>query len=369
MPRHRSLNLKKFIEAIPDPLIEEYFNQKIEDGESLPLKTFDYESVNTFLDTIQNEELRGNILEQFTHINDICERNMNILVKAMHYYNIEIDDEKERQELAMDIFLHHKRAYERAYDYYCLYNSSSKMSSYNMQAEDFALTTERIEEFRARVGEFYSDLAKGSECHIRHYDEEEEAVIVVIHGSYRRSVMVWDNQETRTIFFRPANEDILRFNKAASTLSLKAPYQRDKDNYIKAFAETILEDKTQAERTDRDKTYTLKPLQNGAFSFAGNEVITSITLVEVKMVMRGFTEPTITIKSPDVITTLEDDLSDISLNSGDLVHAKFKFRIEVEGKGRDVTFEITPPNATDLTKKRYADIISDYLRENGVKLV
>lgn len=29
MPRHRSLNLKKFIESIPEPLIEEYFKQKV----------------------------------------------------------------------------------------------------------------------------------------------------------------------------------------------------------------------------------------------------------------------------------------------------------------------------------------------------
>ena len=67
--------------------------------------------------------------------------------------------------------------------------------------------------------------------------------------------------------------------------------------------------------------------------------------------------------------TLEDDLSDISLDSGRLVHAKFKFRIETEESERNVTFEITPPNVTDLTKKRHADIISDYLKENGVKLI
>ena len=29
MPRHRNLNLKKFIDSIPEPLIEEYFKRKI----------------------------------------------------------------------------------------------------------------------------------------------------------------------------------------------------------------------------------------------------------------------------------------------------------------------------------------------------
>jgi hypothetical protein len=35
MPRHRSLNLKKFIDSIPEPLIDEYFKQKVGDEASL----------------------------------------------------------------------------------------------------------------------------------------------------------------------------------------------------------------------------------------------------------------------------------------------------------------------------------------------
>jgi hypothetical protein len=41
MPRHRSLNLKKFIDPIPKPLIEEYFKQRVGDGASFSLKAFD----------------------------------------------------------------------------------------------------------------------------------------------------------------------------------------------------------------------------------------------------------------------------------------------------------------------------------------
>ena len=71
MPRHRSLNLKKFIDSIPEPLIEEYFRKKVGDGKSFSLKAFDYDSINKFFDTVQDEEPRDSILEDFTHINDI----------------------------------------------------------------------------------------------------------------------------------------------------------------------------------------------------------------------------------------------------------------------------------------------------------
>lgn len=63
-------------------MIEEYFKQKLGSGASISLKAFDYDSVNKFFDTFQDEELRDSILEDFTHINYICEKMMNILVKA-----------------------------------------------------------------------------------------------------------------------------------------------------------------------------------------------------------------------------------------------------------------------------------------------
>jgi integrase len=56
MPLHRSLNLKKFIDSIPAPLIKEYSKQKIVDGASPSPNTIDYDFVNKFLDTIQDED-------------------------------------------------------------------------------------------------------------------------------------------------------------------------------------------------------------------------------------------------------------------------------------------------------------------------
>lgn len=73
MPRHRSLNLKKFIDSIPDTLIEEYFRRKFRHPKApLPFKTLDYDSVNNFLDTIQDEDL----LETLTQMRQDCMREL-----------------------------------------------------------------------------------------------------------------------------------------------------------------------------------------------------------------------------------------------------------------------------------------------------
>lgn len=367
--RHRHLKLKRFLDSISESLIREYFTQKVKGKQLIDFETFDYDSVNEFLDTNVPEQLRDSILEDFHHIDDICETVMNILVKAVGRYHIETTGEEKREELAMKVFLYHKNAFEYAYDYYLFFNATSKMSHHDIAAAGFEITRERKDRFKTMVREFYFSLAKGQECDIRYYTEEDQVIIVVSRGSYKRSVVTWKGEKIETFFFRPAVEDILQFDKKSSVLSIKTPYQKDRENYIKAFTTAILEDESQFERPDRDLTYSLKPLQDGTFSFEGNEVITSIALLEIKLALRGFTTPTVVIRSSNVLETLESDIMGVSLKSGELVSAKFMFKLKVGRKQKKVTFEITPPNVTDLTRKKYADIIGDYLKENGVKLV
>lgn len=369
MPRHRNLNLQKFIESIPEPLLKEYFQKKVENDQPLPLQKFDYKTISQFLEAAENEEFRDTVLEEFTCINDICEKVMNILVQAIQKYKIDTTGDENKYELAMDIFLHHEKAYNYAYDYYCLFNASSKMSDHNLTAENFEINQAKISQFKAQISAFYNNSAKGQECIVRTYEEDGEIVIVVIRGSYKRSVTVWNKAKVRTIFFRPATEDILQYNPNTSKLYIKAPYQKDKDNYINAFAETVLGDKSQADRADRDNTYTLEPVQNGTFSYQGNEKIKAVTLLEVKLVMRGETKPTVEIKSSNIVKTLEKDIPGLALSSGEIVQAKFRFELNIDGKSKNINIEVTPPSVTDLHKKKYADIIGAYLEEQGVKLV
>jgi hypothetical protein len=368
MPKHRSLNLQKFVTSIPEPLIKEYFQKKLK-IDPLPLKSFDYESINQFLDTIHDETLKTGILEDFTHINDISEKTTNILVKAIKKYNIITTGKEERHALAMDIFLHHENAYEYAYDYYCLFNSASKMSCHNITAKEFKLTSEKKTHFEDQIKEFYATSEKGQECIIRYHEENDQVVIVVIRGSYKQSKSIWKDRKVGIIVFRPATEDILQYDKTRCVLSIKAPYQQDKENYIATFAESIIDDKSQATRADRDTTYTLKPLQDGTFSYNGNEKIKSVKLLEIEVAIKSGTKPTIKLKSSDIRKTLQEEITSISLSSGELVHAKLGFELIVGKKTKMILIEITPPNVTELTKKKYADIIDDYLKKNGVKLV
>lgn len=105
------------MDSIPGPLTEQYFKQKLGGGASFSLQTFDHDSVNKFLDTVQDEQLKGSILQNITHINDSCEKMMNILVKAVQAYHVQTTGEEEKQDVAMELFHRHNQASDYACDF------------------------------------------------------------------------------------------------------------------------------------------------------------------------------------------------------------------------------------------------------------
>jgi len=204
---------------------------------------------------------------------------------------------------------------------------------------------------------------------VTHYDEEDSTVILVRHGSYVRTVAYWKEDKVEIISFRPANEDILLYNKETEVLSIKASLRKDRDKYIKSFSRCIMGDESLAENAERDTIYTLRPLQDGSFNWEGNENIKEVILTEIKLKLPGGTDSVIKISSKDVRKTFAEDISDVSLDSGELIYAHFRFILDIDGKKQKVSFLIAPPAVSDLGQKRHTELISDYLKAQGVKLI
>jgi hypothetical protein len=110
---------------------------------------------------------------------------------AVLFDDLDSSDEEEEER---------RKKFEYAYDKFCIYNAGNKMSHHNIAANGFEITGEKLDLFKARVSEFYFNLAKGQECIVRIYDEENETLMLVLHGSYRRSVPAWDGPEITTLF-------------------------------------------------------------------------------------------------------------------------------------------------------------------------
>lgn len=117
------------------------------------------------------------------------------------------------------------------------------------------------------------------------------------------------------------------------------------------------------------EVFSLEPLRSGTFNYTGNEWITEITLVKAKLRLDDLHSPELEIKSKDVLATLRRSLGGLSLNQGTLSSVRLRFQIQPENeKAATVSFDIEPPARTNLAQKRYADIIEDFLKEQGAKL-
>lgn len=369
MPRHRGLTLKKLVGAIDPELMERYFTEKLPNGTKLPQRfVMSPQAVEVFMNDSRNTEAKALVLEDFQKINDICEKAKNHIVRAYQQYEIPWKKKDKPENLAMKLFLDHKEAFDFAYMWYCYYHTSSTLSDYLIRG-DFKLTQKKLNTFLKETKEWFGQLAKGKECIITHYDEEDSTVILVQHGSYVRTVAYWDEDKIEMISYRPANEDILLYDKADGVLRIKASLHKDREQYIESFCRCIMDDESLAENEDRDRTYTLRPLQDGSFSWNGNEYISAILLIEIKLRLPGSTEPVVIISSGDVRKSLRESLKGIGLNSGELTYARFRFVLNVGGKKQKVSVVVAPPAKSDLSQKRHSDIIADYLKEQGVKLV
>ena len=216
MPRHRSLTLRKFVEAIEHTLIERYFTEKLRDAK-LPIHIImNIEAVEAFMADPRNVEAKGLVQEDFRKINDICEKAQSVLIRAYRHYGIHRDDRLTLQGLALKLFLDHPEAFDYAYAWYCYFHASTKMSHHRIPG-DFSLTKKKLDSFLEKTKRWFKDLAKGDECIITHYDEEDSTVILIKHGNYVRTIAYWeeDRIEVRSFALRM---------KTYSSITRKKPF-------------------------------------------------------------------------------------------------------------------------------------------------
>jgi len=368
---NRKLDLEKFLDAIPRELLTQYFNKKAqENGRETLTTSLVTRDVISYLDLPDDLEIKDDIRQDFIQINDLCERSMGFLIDEVNKRRIPINEKESQEELGMRMFLQYKDVFEYAHDRYYYLHSSGKISEHNISAEDSDISDDQKRLFNEKVRGYFAKLAKGGNSIIRHHKKDDRLMIAIVHGSYKRALSSWENDEmkdTRTILYRPAKEDILEYVYPEQKLYIKASSGKDREFYISAFTEEIVGDKEEAVRDDRDDTFDLSILQNQDFRFELDETIQAVYLLEVRVSMSSVRKPDWVFRSSDVLASLKEEVRGLRLNNGIVEHSRFLFRLNIDGKSKKVTFEITPPNATNLNKKKYARIIRQYLERIGIK--
>jgi hypothetical protein len=374
LPKHRGLALDRFIASISPDVIRQYVDRLAKTaptGSSLPSgwQLINGEQLDLFMATPENAEISAIIREDFQRVNDISEDGTGVVIRAYQKFGIDLDDSKTPEELTMLLFLDQRDAFEFAWSRYLLYASTAKLSVHPMPLGHLTITDSMRSMFEDGVRHWFVDQAKGEQCLVHIYEDNGELVILVQHGTYVRTMSFWKGKELSVASFRPALEDVLVYEPDTSLLRIKASAPKDREEYLRLFASRIAGDDTLSDSAQMGEVFTLGPLQDRSFDFAGDGPIVGVELRSVRMRLYGVTNVTADFRSPNVLDSLRYDLQGLDLSSGLLLQARFHFRLQYPGeKPTSITFTIQPPATTDLAERRHVDAIHRYLEAQGVKL-
>lgn len=372
MAKHLTLNLQKFLKAVPIHLFTRFLDeQQGDDKPDLRWEPMNIDALTAFMEAPENELVVGVIEEQFKRINDIAAKTTGVLVSAYREFGLSYDDECTPQEMSMRLFLDEPKAFEYAWSQYLLYSFSSGLSQFRFPAGELAVSEAEENEMRQFLTGYFHNQKKGSHCHVSVFPDANGIIVLISRGSYLKTVTQWQGGEVTLTTFRPASEDIVVYEQSESRLSVKCGVRKDRAVYVEAFARYVAHDEALGAAALKDRIYALDRIQDGTFNYDGDGIVTRVFLREAHLEMLAFGDAELVIRSSDVVRTITEDLPGISLKSGELFKVKlaFQFRYDDAKDPEEVIFEIAPPGTTDLTRKQHVKTIEKYLRDQGVKLI
>jgi len=293
MPKYRNLNLKTFITAIDPLLVEEYFVNRVPPELLIPyLATtgMNYSYVKNLMASLKDEQRKGKIGEELRQMSDLGKKAMDILVRVSSANNILLDKDETPQQLAMRLFLKHSKSFEHAWTLYCYDKSVTNLYEHYLPCNAISTNREHgnIEAFASQIRDFFINQAKGDHCVVKEFEEQSETTLMIIHGSYIKTVARWVADEVVIDTYRPAYEDVILYDKTRSVLKIKAS-RKDRQQYFKSFAECILTipDPVQS---DENNVYSLRPIENKTFSWMRIPVKSATCPVKSATLCKGLWE-------------------------------------------------------------------------------
>ncbi len=363
----RQLPLKKLFHSIPEELLGRYFRQAAKEAPpEIRLVLWTLDSVKDFLSDSRNEEAAALIVEDMRRIHDVSKQSAATVVRAYRAQDLELPAEAGPTELAMRLFLDHPDAFSYAWSRHLFYGSDTKASTVRLNLGPLEVNEAALERVCRVLDDWFRGQAKGP-SQVRLFRDGGLAVILVKRGSYVKTVAHWREGQIEVMSFRPASDDVIVYDPVDSQLRIKARLAKDRDKYQQVFLECVAGiDNAEGLVT---QVFSLAPLQEGTFDFAGNDTITGIRIVRVVIGYEDDDGTTVEIRSRNVLRSMQRHLKHLPPGAARITEAKFRFDLAPPSEEpTTVAFEIAPPDRTDLAQKRFADIIGDYLVEQGVVL-
>jgi hypothetical protein len=368
MTKHRDFDLQRFVAGVTTEALMAFLGRF---GLEPPSgwATIHGEALRGWLAEPEQADAEPTVLEHLRRVNDLGLRSAGALYAACEKHGITSGPGESLEQLALRIFLEDEEAFDYAWSRYLLYTNVEFLTEYYFPAGRIEVSNEQRLGFQRQLRDSLASLARGRQCRVDAHSDDDEAVIVIQRGHYLRTVPLFASETSDDIDyrnFRPVVDDLIFYDPHSSILRIKATTRTERETYLGLFAHHIAGRDDLVMNALNEQVYTLEPLQNGTFSYSGSGAIVGVRLVRARIQFgpKAYDD----VVAEDVLRALATRELGISLQSGPLLQVALMFEFQVGKDIRPVRCEIRPPSRGWVRDRRFEPAISQYLREQCVKL-
>ncbi len=234
---------------------------------------------------------------------------------------------------------------------------------------DFESEERNLTEFSNRLKtEFLCDK-DSSNVTAREYKEHDCINIIIYHEKRTKSYLVFKGRKNviGPQVLRPIKQDFISFNYKTGELHVEARFPKEKLILRKAFAKGYLKKEELFESPKASRVFDLNVIADPEFSMPVTDTDHVATLTELKFTMPAETNPTLTIRSENVLVALKDIGLRQQINGASVASARIHLKMGNTQSDKK-TIQISGSNSIKYNMSSHKDDVETYLRNWGIQL-
>ncbi|MEG9883497.1 MAG: hypothetical protein V6Z86_02550 [Hyphomicrobiales bacterium] len=173
--------------------------------------------------------------------------------------------------VALRVFLDHPDVFDAASDMMALMARTSLAEFVGRDEGVEAIMDDRAKaEFETAAAAMFEQDIRSNYCRAGWYDDADELVLVIEHGSPITTTDVLQKDQKRVISFRAAEHAVLSYNSTTGLLKIGGVAKARRGDLAELFADKVLGKPEFFAGDDAQNLYTLDPVQRAGFGFAFN---------------------------------------------------------------------------------------------------
>ncbi|MBC7351740.1 MAG: hypothetical protein H5U08_05215 [Thermogutta sp.] len=371
MAKHRGFNADRFLDKFQrfEQLLRD-FVRLWEGRVDLEPATLDVPAMKRWL-VEGTGQAKDELVEALYQVYDLCTaRGHEDLIAAIAEepsYAPDPDGRLPVECLALKVRTEREDVFFLAYDRYSLWRAE-RFSIYK------GFAPRPIRDLRAAARSFQEKLAAVFKDHkhsdrvlLRWYEEGSYVNFIVYHEKRTRATLVFRGSKGRLKvephIYRPARQDFISYNAETGQVEIEAGYESEEAKLRRCFAEACLGEAEFFEHPEAAQRLWLGVLAEPYFEPVCPEAVRA-SLVELQFALAQSHGPVFTVRSKDVLRTLELNGLRRKLVPELITRAAFKITFPDDRRGKRV--EISGPNKVKFNRTTHAEEVFALLADWGI---